>query len=188
MPANEITVSETTTFIETATFPTIITKIIEITAEVTSEPLITASAMEEINMYKNIKYDTYTNARFGCSIEYPSFFQRNPPPANGDGLSFSCSDGAYFSLSGMNNALSHSLDEEYAFITKSIDVPIAYSAKKDNWFVVSYIENNNIIYEKVFVGKTAINEFYIKYPKNLKSEYDGIITYIVKSFKHGKID
>src|SRR5262249_28179315 len=54
---------------------------------------------------------TYHNPRFGTTIEYPERFRPRPPPANGDGLSFSSADGATFSVWGSHNALEQDLAE-----------------------------------------------------------------------------
>ena len=40
------------------------------------------------------EWRTYTNERFGTTADVPAGWRENPPPANGDGLSFTSPDGA----------------------------------------------------------------------------------------------
>ncbi len=60
-------------------------------------------------------YQTYTNRRFGYTVQIPANFTPGDPPANGDGLEFSSPDrSASVSLAGEHNALNQTVDNEYA--------------------------------------------------------------------------
>jgi hypothetical protein len=66
----------------------------------------------------------YVNSRFGFKINYPSGWekQKDPPPENFDGVSFTFSDGARISFSGINNVLESTLDKDLSDIAQNYEV------------------------------------------------------------------
>ena len=58
------------------------------------------------------------------------------------------------------------------------------SSKLDasNWFAISGVKENKIIYIKSYIGNGSINHLYIEYPKEQMDRYDKIVEAISKSF------
>ncbi len=130
---------------------------------------------------EEMTYDSYTNDRFGFTIEYPSNLTLGSPPANGDGLNF-YNDELEITASGSHNSLDESIETIYHQSINNIAVPIAYDRLADNWFVLSYVENGMIIYEKVFYGDDVFNRFIITYPENKQDVYGPVTTHISDTF------
>lgn len=154
----------------------------------------TEEKVSSINIYDNEKvpseevtYRNYTNARYGFSIDYPDFLEPGTPPDNGDGLRFhDKTDEVELVATGWENFSYESLDELYNDKLNSVN-NISYKTKGKNFFVVSWEEDNNILYEYRIVGETYVNGFIIKYPQEREKEFDSIVTKIYKSFRPGKL-
>lgn len=145
----------------------------------------TESSSQNLGQDKIIGYKTYKNGRYGFSIDYPRNFISSKPPANGDGLLFNSPDGqVQLVVSGGNN--SGSTIKDYFLNTPK--GKIAYSNTGDNWFVVTWEENDKIVYCKMFVGSNSHNSFIFTYPKNKKDQYDEVVTNLEKTFKAGEIN
>jgi len=133
-------------------------------------------------------YKQYTNSRYGFSIEYPSTFITKVVPDNNDGRIFSTKDNsAELTVSGINNISSQDVKSLYSDLLKEHS-NVSYKKQQDNWFVVSWIEGDKIVYEKMVVGSGSNNTFVIKYPSSQKEIYDEIITHLNSSFKTPSID
>lgn len=146
----------------------------------------TTKTAEELS--KDFNYKTYTNGRYGFSIEYPDILVSNPPPANSDGLSFQNSNGTVFlSASGTNNAAYWSLEEAYKNRLESINVTPTYENLFKNSYVISWEEDGVLHYEYREVGSGSIQGFTIKYPKLEEDIYGSVVERIYKSFKAGDI-
>jgi len=88
-----------------------------------------------------------------------------------------------------NNATLNIISEDYNYDLKSFynlriknlnnkGISIAYKRFKNNWFVISYLDNDNIVYEKFIYRNNKIVGYILEYPKRLKKSYDGIIEYL----------
>ena len=59
-----------------------------------------------------------------------------------------------------------------------------YSASKDNWFVVSGInEQGNIYYKKTILKNDVEYTVELVYPKAIKSEYNNVLKKVINSFR-----
>ncbi len=132
---------------------------------------------------KDISYKEYYNERFEFSIEYPSKFVTKMLPANGDGIILESSDGsAELTVSGINNVLDWTAKSCFDDFIKD-HKNLSYKLQKDNWFVSSWNEGDNILYMKEIVGNGSINTFYFKYPLAEKEYYDQVVQKLVESFR-----
>ena len=63
------------------------------------------------------------------------------------------------------------------------------SSKLDasNWFAISGVKENKIIYIKSYISTGSINHLYIEYPKEQRDRYDKIVEAIAKSFTPGDL-
>ena len=137
----------------------------------------------EILQEQKVEYKQYTNGRFGFSIEYPSTFVTNVVPDNDDGRIFSArDDSTKLTVSGINNIFSDTAASVYNDLVK-VHSNASYKKQEMNWFVVSWAEEDKIVYEKNVVGNGSIDTFIIKYPASQKKYYDSIVDHINSSFK-----
>lgn len=65
---------------------------------------------------------------------------------------------------------------------------VSYKLFKDNWFVLSWIENDIVYYTRTVVGKGSINSFRFSCPKAQLDQYYDVIEHISNSFKNGYIE
>lgn len=134
-----------------------------------------------------LTFSTYCNERFGFCLEYPDSLLMQPPPDNGDGRIFKSKDGrvelrAYGSL----NALSTTLRQEYLKASASSPTrKVTYRLLKTDSFVVSGLEGGKVFYQKTFWRSDVFTTMQITYPPSLKSQYDPVVSRIVRSFKPG---
>ena len=133
---------------------------------------------------------TYHNPRFGTTIEYPDRFRPRPPPANGDGLSFSSDDGAVFSVWGSYNSLEQDLAELESFTRKNLgnDQSVTYTARGSNWLVLSGSQGDRTFYQRYLLShrQRIVNGFEISYPSRLNVSYDPIVTRMSRSLRAGR--
>lgn len=132
----------------------------------------------------DIGYYTYTNERFGFSIDYPSFLTPGPPPENNDGLEFKSADGMVsFAASGSNNALFYTIEDLYNNQLNYIGVNPSYKHLGSNNYALSWEENGMIHYSYKILGEGSMNTFVFIYPSSKKEYYDPIVNRIYNSFK-----
>lgn len=133
-------------------------------------------------------YNTYINGRYGFSVDYPNNFEIGTPPANGDGLHFTSKDGkATLTAYGSNNVMDETAKSLYNQEVAGIK-EISYQFFKDNWFVLSWIDNGTVYYTRTMVGPGSINSFEFTCPKDQLDQYYDAIEHISKSFKKGNIE
>jgi hypothetical protein len=120
---------------------------------------------------------TYTNARFGTSVTFPAelFDSRMDPPANGDGMTWTSTDGASLAVYASNNALM--VDPAQLLENVVAERPeISYSQSGPDWVVISGIEDATIFYERwVFGGDDVIHGVLLRYPESLRSTFDPLV-------------
>lgn len=129
------------------------------------------------------KWAVYENARFGYSIAYPSDLLAPQPEAdNGDGRAFR-NKTASMQVFGMNMLLGETLRGEFDRIVEDYE-NVSYKIFRNNFFVVSGIDEGNIYYQKIIERKDGtFISFYIQYPQNKRAVYDKITAKIADSFK-----
>ncbi|HEY0321995.1 MAG TPA: hypothetical protein VGC66_13635 [Pyrinomonadaceae bacterium] len=139
------------------------------------------------NKKERIFYNSYANARFLYSIEYPAGIlipQREAD--NRDGRQFLSRDGhAKMMVFGRYALDTDTLQHEYEDALKGeVDTGrvVALKKLKDNWFVLSGSGNEKIFYRKTIYTGGAFKTFIIEYDESEKSFYDPITAHIAKSF------
>ncbi|MBS1794465.1 MAG: hypothetical protein JSS81_11455 [Acidobacteria bacterium] len=130
------------------------------------------------------KYKTYSNARFGYSVSYPSDLLTPQGEAeNGDGQIFTGS-GAEMRVYGSNLLLNETLRREYNALLKEKGGSVTYKTITANFFVVSGRADGKIFYRKTMKNADgAFLTFMIEYDETERATYDAVVTRIVKSFK-----
>ena len=136
-------------------------------------------------------YQTYTNRRFGYTVQIPANFTPGDPPANADGLEFSSPDrSASVSLAGENNALNQTVESEYAQaqqLDSQDGTLVTYKVQHGNVFTISGLfgSRQNIFYDEVFVGPRSIIRMEWHYPTAQKPNLDATIQHAVATFVPG---
>ena len=142
-------------------------------------------------------WDTYTNDRFGQTVDYPKdiFVVQDPPPTNGDGARFHSKDGkASFTASGSHNAFDPplalngegdaSLEAFEEGATKQDGWKVSYRRKGKDFLVLSGTRGDRIFYEKtMLVDKDQIMvTLWIEYPAAEKAAFDKVVPKMAASF------
>lgn len=135
--------------------------------------------------YAQTKYKTYSNARFGYSISYPSnLLDPQGEAENGDGQKFLAKDGSAEMLvyGGYQAYPEDTLKKRYREAVEELGVGATYKVAKSNWFVVSGKKDGKIVYVKTILNKDIFLTFRIEYDETKRKTYDTVTTRIVKSF------
>lgn len=127
-------------------------------------------------------YVTYTNDRFGFSVDVPESFEPQPPPQNGDGRRFLSPDGTgEIAVFGANDATGEGLvgarertEAAYAEVTYRTTVP--------DGFIVSGLRDGRIGYTKVVARDGAILTLDLAYPEADRKRYDDVVARASRSF------
>jgi hypothetical protein len=139
-----------------------------------------SDAKSQSEQSKELGYIDYKNERFSYSITYPDNLKIGTQTTNGSVLK--SDDGmASLQLYGSNNETNESIDSIYNKAIKNNNM--YYKVKSGNWFVISYTEGNEIVYQKKFVGKASTNTFIFKFPANEKDKYTNVVSKLEKSFR-----
>ena len=139
---------------------------------------------------KGLEYKTYTNNRYGFSIDYPNNLTQDSPPQNGAGQSFKNADNSVVvSVSGSNNVFNETAKSLYDKQLSNLKVKPDYNVVKENYYVISWEQDGSVYYEYYSVGGNngSIQGFEIKYPSNQKKNYEPMVDKIYKSFKPGDL-
>ena len=137
----------------------------------------------------NGEYVLYMNPRFNFNLLIPKSFEANPPSENGDGQSFSSQRSettilAYGGYNVDNNSLTQEMN---AIISYRPKCNFTYKYVKNDFFILSGIEGNEILYIKSIYNR-AENSFisvHIRYPLARKDEMNDLVTTISQSIKIG---
>jgi hypothetical protein len=130
---------------------------------------------------QRVTYKTYSNARYGFSIAYPSgLLIPQGESDNGDGQRFVSRDGSATLTAFGANRLERSLRDE--FQTAQENRHVTYKILKGNMFVVSGTENGKIFYQKTLLSGDAFKTFIIEYDEQQRNVFDSITTRIARSF------
>ena len=143
---------------------------------------------EDMNEQMGIfEYSTYTNSRFGFSVEYPTSFTMGQPPTNNDGRRFFNEESTILAFGRNINILeeNETIDKYYQQALSIATEPVAYHRLGDNWYVVSYTVDSNIIYEKAIINDEVIFIVNMTYPISQKEKYDEMVTRIATTFEAG---
>jgi hypothetical protein len=132
---------------------------------------------------------TYSNDRYGTTIDYPASFKPMPPPDNDDGRRFKSADGAEFAVFASYNAFDFNLAKFRDDTVRKLDAGsvVTYQAHGDDWFVISGTKGDAIFYRRHLLshGEEMTEGFVMSYPAQLKQRYDPIVARMAKSFHSG---
>ena len=135
-------------------------------------------------------YTEYRNQKHSFSVPYPAdFLFPQGESDSGDGQVFLSKDAqielrcwATYSLDeSLKVKYEDSLFEEKSRSSKTV---ITYKPKKNNWFIISGIDNAKkiIFYRKVFIVNSIFKQCLITYPENSKNKMNKIVTKIFNGF------
>lgn len=137
-------------------------------------------------------WQTYRNARFGTTAEVPAQgFRADPPPANGDGRSWSAQDGkGRISVYGSYLTVADTAAGYRRFMLQSArnsGLDVTYNSGGGNWFAYSGFSGGDIVYVKVVVSRhcdaAVANHIYLKYPASEKQHYAAIVSRMAASLR-----
>lgn len=129
----------------------------------------------------NITYDDYCNSRFGFCVSYPAFFKRKYEAYSQDGCEFLFGKNYSLKVYGMYNVMEETVNELFEDCKSRTDT---YTASKDNWFVVSGInEQGNVYYKKTILKNDVEFTVELIYPQDRKSEYNAVLKKVIDSFQ-----
>lgn len=123
---------------------------------------------------------TYYNGRFMYLVKYPDNFYTLFESDNGDGceLTDGCATIRLYSRYNIDNDSSRTVHD---YAVSNINQDMYYELVKDSFYIISWVENGNVMYRKVFVNDRIITlEF--EYSTEYKNIYDKMITEMVLTF------
>ncbi|WP_411680096.1 hypothetical protein [Clostridium thailandense] len=128
-------------------------------------------------------YADYYNSRYEFSIKYPSILINGNESENGDGITLIDESGMVkLTVFGSNNIFDITPSQAYKNALKEVK-KASYKKQKDNWYAISWIKDNKIIYKKEVVGKGSINTLIFEYPLTQKKLYDEFLLNLNNYFK-----
>ena len=135
---------------------------------------------------------TYTNARFGYTLQYPSALLLAKPEAdNSDGRRFESRDhkvllrafGAY----NVDNQSIGSKLKRVAADWRVDGAQVTYQKSGEGWYAVSGFVGGDIFYEKALLRDGTWATLIWEYPKSYRQRLDTSVTRTVRSFRLGKV-
>jgi hypothetical protein len=136
-------------------------------------------------------WKTYHNPRFGTTADAPASWQSNPPPTNGDGLTFNAPDGRARLLIYGSLHIWHTVAEGMAlFETPQENKTVTYKHREARSVTVSGTKGDLIFYEKHMLScrDQIWNSIYLEYPAVRKKEFDALVTHVANSLRPGPSD
>jgi len=122
----------------------------------------------------------YCNARFGFCVQRPAFMVPQLPPENGDGQEFR-RGAARLVVSGAHDVNVFTLADLYKLAQKKMLVK--YKALRPNFYVVSGLDGDMVIYEYKRLENGVFYTLYLEYPLSQKATYDPLIKPMLDSFR-----
>lgn len=139
------------------------------------------------------QYETYLNARFGYSVQYPDIFAVTQEPDNDDGIAFEAKDKKYsLSIWGAYNVLESNGESLLKDSSERVEKVIPNSGKSGaDFYSIEYTaanEKNYIFYEYGIVNEEMIAAFVLKYPKSEEKRFAEIKKVMTESLKFTNAD
>jgi hypothetical protein len=123
-------------------------------------------------------YKTYFNEKNGFTAQYPDNFYLTNFSFNGNGCE--ATDGcAVATMAGYYNTTYDTTEYLYYDELSKISEPIHYQLLKDDYYIISWFENDNVRYRKVYVNSKVIIYLDFTYPSEYKCYYDDLINNMV---------
>lgn len=140
---------------------------------------------------KSNKYFTYTNERFGFSVDIPDYLKPVETSDNDEGLYFETTGGdTYLSVYGSYYPVEYydypDINEIYLDELAEMEYTPKFTEKNNNSFEIAWEEYNTAYRKKYYLKSDgAENVLTISYPLSKKKEYEDDIKHILDSFKTG---
>ncbi len=142
----------------------------------------------------SVNYETYQNSRYEFMIEFPSqLLIPKGESDNGDGQTFISRDqtAKLIAFGRVNldfeSNRPYTIKTAYAKALQSLKIEgkrqLTLKVQKDNWYVISGFEGNNIFYCKTYCLKDKLITFEITYPAAQREQWDTAVNRLSKSFK-----
>ena len=150
-----------------------------------------AAAMSCATQTSAQAWKTYHNQRFGTTADAPANWQTDPPPTNGDGLTFKAPDGSARLLIYGGLHIWHTVAEGMAiYETPQDNKTVTYKHREARSVTVSGTKEDLIFYEKHMLscGDQIWNSIYLEYPAVRKKEFDALVTHVANSLRPGPSD
>lgn len=146
-----------------------------VTVETTSKPID-----DHVGHAYSPNFVTYYNGRFMYSVKYPDNFYTSFESDNGDGceLTDGCATIRLYSRYNIDNDSSRTAHD---YAVSNINQDMYYELVKDDFYIISWVENGNVMYRKVFVND-RITTLEFEYSTEYKNIYDKMITEMVLTF------
>ena len=154
----------------------------------TAAPRATPTPVPAITPRTVRGYNKYANSRYGFTTLWPSSFRAQPPPADGDGQTWTSPDGqVLLSAYGANNIFNYSPGQDEAMDARSMSV--VYDNINGNVVTVSGYKDSGrtIVYQRDVVGPGAIDTLYWSYPASQKVRWDAEVMLTARTFQSGDI-
>lgn len=123
------------------------------------------------------------NHKFGYTIQLPNYFSMGPLTAsNIQYYTTDLDENIMIGVESLGEGSQTSIIKDYQTYLRTTE-GITYKILKENWFVISGQNGNDIFYYKMIVKKNQTHFLMITYPKVQKDLFDNILPRISKSFE-----
>lgn len=126
----------------------------------------------------------YHNARFGFSLSWTPGNYTVSEAENGDGITVTDGKGlTMLAYAALDPRVGDVTRED--FFTRANRTKAAYRRvnRQEGWYVLSYVENGNIVYIKQFYSEDHWPTLRFEYPQSMKQQYDQLVTKAVSTFQ-----
>lgn len=144
----------------------------------------------EQDQKETFEYQTYTNTRFGFSVEHPTTFTAGPAPTNNDGREFYNEDCTIITYGSHINTIeeNETIENYYNRALGNAPGSIAYQRLGSDSYTISYTNGSNIVYEKSIINDGVIFTLNMTYPSSQQNKYDEMVTRVADTFTAGGMD
>jgi hypothetical protein len=148
-------------------------------------PSAATSSISPVSEVARLGYTTYSNSRFLFSVDVPTFFVAEPPPTNGDGLTWKWGSRATMSAAGMNNDSLSTAELCKDYRTRA-GVKSTSITKTSCW--VTGVDAGRVYWERAVLSGDFLFELSLSYDEHLKQRFDPLVAHINASWKYRKCD
>jgi hypothetical protein len=137
------------------------------------------------------EYFTYTNERFGYSVDVPDYLKPDSASEDDDGVYFQTVSGdIYLSVYGSNYPSTYydypNIDDIYVDELANMEYTPKFTDKNDNSFEINWEEYNTAYWRKYFLkSDDTENVLVLSYPVSREKELEDDIKHILDSFETG---
>ena len=136
-------------------------------------------------------WSVYKNERYGYRLSYPGgLFNPAETPNKESGAIWTTAEGARLIATAAPNESGETLQSYKDFVMREsyAGARIDYSPTKDDWFVVSGQQGDQMFYERITFACDGryIYGWQMRYPVSQRRKYDLIVEAIHASFKAGR--